>query len=171
MGFCILITFSLKFWFKMRPIQVYYLLCRLCWLLWSLWFWSSWSGGGGGAGTPGTCGPGSAISYLILSYFSCFALYFSLLYILILYFSFIIVSNLFYHLAFTLTIYTVIPDEPTCHVRQCCLTMLYYSNVKGIGVTYIIYCVHCDTQLLIFGFHFFTTLRWNIKRIMWLIWV
>ena len=31
--------------------------------------------------------------------------------------------------------------------------------------------MHCDTQLLIFGFLFLTTLRQNLRRIMWLIWV
>ena len=39
MSFCILIRFSRKFWLKMGPVQVYYLLHRLCLLLWSLWFW------------------------------------------------------------------------------------------------------------------------------------
>ena len=42
------------------------------------WAWA-WAGGSGGAGIPYTCSPGSAISYLFLSYLSWVALYSSLL--------------------------------------------------------------------------------------------
>ena len=76
----------------------------------------SLSGRGGGAGMPCTFGPGSVISYLFLSYLSWVALYSSLLsscvykvfYILILYFSFIIVTNLFYHFALMVTQFTLL---------------------------------------------------------------
>ena len=42
--------------------------------------------------------------------------------------------------------------------------------VQGIGIIYIIiYLLHCNTQLLIFGFSSLHTLRQYIRRIMWLI--
>ena len=83
MSFCIFFRFSQKLWFKMEPVQVYYLLsllCRLCLLFLLLWCllpclslkeWRHWN-------ALHLCSP-SAMSYLLLSYLSCIALYSSLL--------------------------------------------------------------------------------------------
>ena len=51
------------------------------------------------------------------------------------------------------------PELSCVMYGSACLAVLCYLNCLGDWHQYIIYCVHCDTQLLIFRFLFFATHR------------